>query len=423
MTNWLEPSPGELMEEITNWPVGMPVRAMEQVLAMGDRALRPVAEALAGWRNDKPRDILWLIVLLGELRHPVGVQPLVNQMRRTDLDSPALAAAEGLAKIGSPAVAALSRLVTAPDPILRLYAYGSLGWIQDDRAYAALVEALPRDPTLAEIVALALGDQGRPEAIPPLYQAYRSCEPWQRIEFEDVLRRLYWNHQANPLWTKDWRLRYRRLPAWGSIAPGWVGVSAIIRGNGEWMKERVAIPLRPLEEIVKDPPEPEEPFETCEECGAPIERPTGLPVCPEIALGVALCQRTFLETARQAGLEDLFDLLDELENREWEHYDQGEPKSRAARRRWEDKREEIVMERETCRWLIEQGTEHVGPALSLLENRAASLAVRYGDPEGLLTLTQPFSRGGPKVGRNDPCPCGSGRKYKRCCLKRDSERP
>jgi uncharacterized protein len=24
-------------------------------------------------------------------------------------------------------------------------------------------------------------------------------------------------------------------------------------------------------------------------------------------------------------------------------------------------------------------------------------------------------RGTPKVGRNDPCPCGSGKKYKRCC--------
>eukprot|EP01106_Pelomyxa_sp_JSP_P018214 TRINITY_DN810_c0_g4_i5.p1 TRINITY_DN810_c0_g4~~TRINITY_DN810_c0_g4_i5.p1 ORF type:complete len:179 (+),score=56.15 TRINITY_DN810_c0_g4_i5:870-1406(+) len=24
---------------------------------------------------------------------------------------------------------------------------------------------------------------------------------------------------------------------------------------------------------------------------------------------------------------------------------------------------------------------------------------------------------GPKVGRNDPCPCGSGRKYKACCAK------
>lgn len=28
----------------------------------------------------------------------------------------------------------------------------------------------------------------------------------------------------------------------------------------------------------------------------------------------------------------------------------------------------------------------------------------------------PFVREGKKVGRNDPCPCGSGRKYKHCCL-------
>jgi SEC-C motif-containing protein len=26
-----------------------------------------------------------------------------------------------------------------------------------------------------------------------------------------------------------------------------------------------------------------------------------------------------------------------------------------------------------------------------------------------------ISRTGPKVGRNDPCPCGSGKKYKKCC--------
>jgi uncharacterized protein YecA (UPF0149 family) len=24
---------------------------------------------------------------------------------------------------------------------------------------------------------------------------------------------------------------------------------------------------------------------------------------------------------------------------------------------------------------------------------------------------------GPKIGRNEPCPCGSGKKYKKCCLK------
>jgi hypothetical protein len=28
----------------------------------------------------------------------------------------------------------------------------------------------------------------------------------------------------------------------------------------------------------------------------------------------------------------------------------------------------------------------------------------------------------PTVGRNDPCPCGSGKKYKKCCLRRDEER-
>ena len=25
----------------------------------------------------------------------------------------------------------------------------------------------------------------------------------------------------------------------------------------------------------------------------------------------------------------------------------------------------------------------------------------------------------PKTGRNDPCPCGSGQKYKRCCMQKD----
>lgn len=28
---------------------------------------------------------------------------------------------------------------------------------------------------------------------------------------------------------------------------------------------------------------------------------------------------------------------------------------------------------------------------------------------------QPIKREGPKVGRNDPCSCGSGKKYKKCC--------
>lgn len=29
---------------------------------------------------------------------------------------------------------------------------------------------------------------------------------------------------------------------------------------------------------------------------------------------------------------------------------------------------------------------------------------------------QPYARKEAKIGRNEPCPCGSGKKYKRCCL-------
>ena len=28
-------------------------------------------------------------------------------------------------------------------------------------------------------------------------------------------------------------------------------------------------------------------------------------------------------------------------------------------------------------------------------------------------------RVGKKIGRNDPCPCGSGKKYKNCCLDKN----
>ena len=38
-------------------------------------------------------------------------------------------------------------------------------------------------------------------------------------------------------------------------------------------------------------------------------------------------------------------------------------------------------------------------------------------PEYVYDGTDPYRRMQPKVGRNDPCPCGSGKKYKKCCGK------
>lgn len=37
--------------------------------------------------------------------------------------------------------------------------------------------------------------------------------------------------------------------------------------------------------------------------------------------------------------------------------------------------------------------------------------------DGKIFGPKPVHRDAPKVGRNDPCPCGSGKKYKKCCGK------
>ncbi len=33
---------------------------------------------------------------------------------------------------------------------------------------------------------------------------------------------------------------------------------------------------------------------------------------------------------------------------------------------------------------------------------------------------EPVRRTEPKIGRNDPCPCGSGKKYKKCCMNKEA---
>ena len=42
-------------------------------------------------------------------------------------------------------------------------------------------------------------------------------------------------------------------------------------------------------------------------------------------------------------------------------------------------------------------------------------------PEAVIGTGQTIRRPVPKVGRNEPCPCGSGKKYKKCCINKDQE--
>jgi preprotein translocase subunit SecA len=41
-------------------------------------------------------------------------------------------------------------------------------------------------------------------------------------------------------------------------------------------------------------------------------------------------------------------------------------------------------------------------------------ALAAGEAAPAAVAPPPFTRAGQKVGRNDPCPCGSGKKYKHC---------
>lgn len=64
--------------------------------------------------------------------------------------------------------------------------------------------------------------------------------------------------------------------------------------------------------------------------------------------------------------------------------------------------------------LNEQETDNIRLAITpnVREIHAYWLARRDQN----MRINTPVQRSEPRVGRNDPCPCGSGKKYKKCCL-------
>jgi len=48
------------------------------------------------------------------------------------------------------------------------------------------------------------------------------------------------------------------------------------------------------------------------------------------------------------------------------------------------------------------------------KRRAAPVVMSHGG-EAAAARTETIRRDHAKVGRNDPCVCGSGKKYKKCC--------
>jgi preprotein translocase subunit SecA len=70
-----------------------------------------------------------------------------------------------------------------------------------------------------------------------------------------------------------------------------------------------------------------------------------------------------------------------------------------------------------ARWdIASEGQGEIGGGLGVAAAEMARASERSPDAE--FRPVETIKREGPKVGPNDPCPCGSGKKYKKCCMRR-----
>lgn len=410
MPDDLEP----LLDQIERWSSGVPVRLMQRVLALGESALPAIVDRIPN-EDDEEREPLWYLALLAELRAPAAVPALIDRLDSVKDVLLRVVAAEGLAKIGAPAIPALREITAHGREETRLFAYGALGWIRDEAAFATLVDAVQHDAPLAHVAATALVDHFRPEVVPALYAAYQRCQSWQRTDIAGAIHDLHWGiHQAQPI-SMDWRLRYFNDGSVVGVELSWLGISSILYEDRDRLADAKDAPVQSLAEIVGETAEELHPPEYCEDCGALIEKPTGIPICPENALDVVRLQLNFLQQEREAGLDDLFDILNEVDMDLWDLTHEPTPRSAKKRAARQEEQDYLAFLRSTCMWSIGKGLETIGPARATLLAQVGELADRYGiKPEN--APQTPVARTEPKLGRNDRCRCGSGKKYKSCCL-------
>jgi hypothetical protein len=70
---------------------------------------------------------------------------------------------------------------------------------------------------------------------------------------------------------------------------------------------------------------------------------------------------------------------------------------------------------------VEKAAREIGDAFAVGAEKPV-LQLVADKPSNSLASGTTLRRAVARIGRNEPCPCGSGRKYKRCCLEKDQER-
>jgi hypothetical protein len=405
-----------LVDELIDYGVWrMPVPVMEDLIEVGGAAVEPLARVLREVAHEEMEyPATWSAIVVGQLRAPAAAPALVDAI----LTAPGefvpvrVAAAEALAAIGEPALPELRRLGASSNPHDRLWSCYATGLIGGRAAFEFLVSSLEADPDMADVVALALSDLGDAAAIEPLHRALGPAEPWQRTDIEGAIQFLHNGSSPRSPARVNWRVRYR-LNRWlGRYPATWATVLATTRDLPK--RRAVTRDLRPLEEILSEPVDLDV-EERCECCDVPTWRGPGVPVCPKTAVAIPILMADQFGRLRdEAETDDIFEALDDAESRLVELAVR-EPRTRRARERHVDEDDRLRLMLAGLIWAVENGADTLAAASAMLLAHAGRANAEHGDPMGVLTPVRRPARSMRRAGRNDPCPCGSGRKYKKCC--------
>lgn len=417
---------------------GHPIEAIERLVAAGARALPRVHEALAAPEDDSGRDLVSLTVILGEARSPASLPALAALLRKPACGEILMdAASEALGKFGAPAIPILLELLAERDARTRFWALGALRRMRSPLAVPHLRSSLKTMPDICGVAAAGLAALGDKDSIPDLYALYEKF-PSTNIWLPDLRDSIaclagQLSFPVDSPRDGDWRTRWRRRPGWGwSPEPSALMISYVIWDSyvsGRWKERR--LPKDSLLKITTTPDldrhEPEN--EVCPRCGDKILSVAAVPVCPELAYGSTVYQENLLLQCRKDGITTITAALDDLDqellygDREWDDLPAG------RRDRW-------LLAQRTYEFLLLEGRREVNGGIALLREIRSTLGARWGLPQeelvndDLLAMEQfvesglglpknPAERRAMKTGRNEPCPCGSGKKFKKCCAERE----
>ena len=359
---------------------------VEQILAAGDAAVEPLREVLKtrplGWPAEAP--IVHAAGILGMLRPPSALPDLIelarfykNETGQVAADAIATYGPEGfdtlLELIGDPSITGYHRtyfidsakIVAGEEPVLRARLADLLRQVFT-RVVGEVKETLALERQLLDSENEEEDDED------------------ESISTERSTTRFMW---TTPRWSmtrssRNLRARRWRLP--GPRKPRSLATMTNSRRSAEWTPRMRSDPYEALSLLASD-------------------------LC-DLADPLA---RDMLQSAFD---EDLIDESIIDRKTAWQIYDEG-GETFGPNTPWFQEYSESYLEEQSDRERLARTPQVQFPSRTSYPSFSPG---RKEAPPAPIQPIEPFRYTAPKIGRNDPCWCGSGKKYKRCHLGKDA---